>query len=249
VFTVVKPIIDSLNWYDYGARMYGSIDSRFVSMDPMAEKFPWQSSYAYAANDPIKFINKNGENPAIPIAVGVAAVDAFLIATGIVATGIILHKAADGSLAINSNITDFFYKDNPGYREQQKREGASQRETSQIKQNHDKSVDNNVGKPSPDGGGTPKGGGSTVGKVAVGVGLAAEFTKGILESTSTSNQNSSEKQSNGNTETTISQGPTTSKSASSTATNSVFETPFYTIPGDNKRVVTPKVSLEIDENN
>ena len=72
----------------------------------------------------------------------------------------------------------------------------------------------------------PKGGGSTVGKVAVGVGLVAEFTKGVIESTSSNNQNSSsETQSNGNTETTISQGATTSESTSSAATNATFTMP------------------------
>ncbi len=239
-----------LDMYDYGKRFYGPDGSRFFTIDPKAEQFPWQSPYAYAANNPIKFIDKNGENPAIPIAVGVAAVDALLIATGIVATGIILHKAADGSFAINSNITSYFYKDNPGYREQQKREGASQRETSQIKQNHAKSVDNNVGKPTPDGGSTPKGGGSTVAKVVAGAGFAAEFVRACNETTRGNNQNSSgEKQSSGNSVTTISQGTTTSESTSNTTTNSTFTMPVYTTPSDNTRVVTPIIPLRIDEKN
>jgi len=238
-----------LNWYDYGARYYDAQLGRFISVDPMASSFLWQSPYAYATNIPIKFIDKNGENPAIPIAIGITAVDALLIATGIVATGIILHKAADGSFAINRNITNFFYKDNPGYKEQQKRERASQKETSQIIQNHARSVDNNVGKPTPDGNSTPKGGGSTVGKIAVAIGLAAEFTKGIKESTSSNNQNSSKKQSNENKVTTISQGATTSEDSSNTGTNFTFTIPIYTTRSDNTKVVTPIIPLKFDEKN
>ena len=237
-----------MDWYDYGARFYGPDGSRFFTIDPKAEQFPWQSPYAYTANNPIKFIDKNGENPVIPIVAGVAAVDVLLIATGIVATGIILHKAANGSFAINSNISSM-YKDNPGYREQQKREGASQRETSQIKQNHAKSVDNNVGKPMPDGSSTPKGGGSTVAKVVAGAGFAAEFVRACNETTGGNNQNSSsESQSSGSTETTISQCPT-SESTSSTETNTTFTMPIYTAPSDNTRVTTPIIPLKIDEKN
>ncbi|MFV0290221.1 MAG: RHS repeat domain-containing protein [Mangrovibacterium sp.] len=171
--------------YYYGARYYNARISLWYGVDPLAEKYPGVSAYAYCVNNPVKLIDEEGEAPAIPI-VAVAAIDVLLIATGVVATGIFIHKAADGSFALNENI-NIFHKDNPGYREQQRREGKSRAEDAKIARDHSESLDRNIGEPSPDGTPDPKGDIGIVGKVAIGVGLVAEAGKGIYENTITSN--------------------------------------------------------------
>ena len=45
---------------DYGMRIYDARLGRFLSVDPLAKEYPWNSTYAFAENDPINFIDLDG---------------------------------------------------------------------------------------------------------------------------------------------------------------------------------------------
>lgn len=50
-----------LDWYDYGARMYDAQLGKFTRQDRFVEKFKPFSPYQYAVNNPINFVDVNGD--------------------------------------------------------------------------------------------------------------------------------------------------------------------------------------------
>ena len=55
-----------LDWYDYGARHYDAALGRFLTVDPMAQKY-WQwSPYAYCLDNPVRYVDPDGLSTQIP---------------------------------------------------------------------------------------------------------------------------------------------------------------------------------------
>jgi len=48
------------NQIDFGVRIYDPRISRFLSVDPLSRKFPWETPYAFAENEPVNNVDLEG---------------------------------------------------------------------------------------------------------------------------------------------------------------------------------------------
>ena len=52
--------LQGAGWYDNQARYYDCLIPTFKSQDPLAEKYPWLSPYNHCANNPLRFVDRDG---------------------------------------------------------------------------------------------------------------------------------------------------------------------------------------------
>jgi RHS repeat-associated protein len=48
--------------YDFVARQHDPAIGRFLSIDPLCEKYYWISPYAYCMNNPVRYIDPDGRD-------------------------------------------------------------------------------------------------------------------------------------------------------------------------------------------
>ena len=54
--------LQGAGWYDNQARYYDCLLGRFTSQDPLAEKYPGLNPYNHCANNPLRFVDKDGRD-------------------------------------------------------------------------------------------------------------------------------------------------------------------------------------------
>jgi len=163
-----------LDWYDYGARFYDAQLGRFLSVDPLSEKFSYQSPFVYASNNPILFIDKNGESPIILPAAAAIAINTAVTVLAVAAIAYVGYyvattpppaiNQADFQQALKADISSILHY-NEGFKHQQEVDAESRRETSDIIRNHTEYCKKNIGEPSSDGDNEIKGGGKNGTKI------------------------------------------------------------------------------------
>ena len=52
---------------DYGMRIYNPSLGKFLSVDPLTKEYPWNSTYAFAENNPVEYIDLDGAERFRPI--------------------------------------------------------------------------------------------------------------------------------------------------------------------------------------
>jgi RHS repeat-associated protein len=104
-----------LDWYDYSARIMDPTLGRFTTIDPLAEKYPNMSPYVYCDNNPIKYVDLQGDSLTL---VGQNAQAAIMaIYNGLADNTNITMKFNNGVLDPTSiaeqaqNTSDFFLQD------------------------------------------------------------------------------------------------------------------------------------------
>ena len=88
-----------LPWQDFGARMYDPDLARWTTQDPLADQYHGISPYAYCNNNPVNFVDPDGEFPLLSNFVG-----------GIVSAGVEYGSQVIGNIVSDGFLVESFTK-------------------------------------------------------------------------------------------------------------------------------------------
>ena len=98
-----------VNTYDFGARMYDAAIARWTCVDPMGEKHINRSPYNYCVNNPMAFVDPNGEDVTITIVGNTITISANIIIFGRNATEELAKAYKDKIMSIWGELKEFTY--------------------------------------------------------------------------------------------------------------------------------------------
>ncbi|MBL1232872.1 MAG: hypothetical protein COA31_009140 [Flavobacteriales bacterium] len=105
--------------YDFGARVYNSRLGKFFSIDPKSREYAYLSPYSFAANNPIYYIDKNGESPFHIVwglsAGAAAAFEAAIIATELTAIASLAYLSSQHIHNISIQPNAIQYPPDPAF--------------------------------------------------------------------------------------------------------------------------------------
>lgn len=123
---------------DYGARQYSSASGRWLTVDPLAEKYYSYSPYAFCNNNPVNLVDPDGKFPvALPLL-------PIVLKAAVAAGGLTLTIWAAGKFGGSYSSSKY----NPGYEHQKEEDRRNKRALDQAQLNVQNSINNNF--PDPD---------------------------------------------------------------------------------------------------
>ena len=134
-----KELGNETGLYDFSARFLHTRFGRFTTIDPLAEKYPDISPYAYCNCNPVNLVDPDGKIPVFVLPFLPVLAKAVAVTGGVAMTLWALNK-------MERSYSNSKY--NPGYKHQEGQDRRNKRELDQAQANIEKSIKDNY--PDPD---------------------------------------------------------------------------------------------------